>query len=86
MLDGHVERIRPGLIIFIEITGSIEYSEKQTGTSTMGRCQFERHFMSHHLNSMLVLANFCIQKGLIRDGYFSEDMMADEAFQLRAPE
>jgi len=41
--------------------------------------------MGNYLNLMLVLANFCIQKGLIKDGYFSEDMIADEAFELRAP-
>ena len=35
---------------------------------------------------MLILANFCIQKGLIRDGHVIEELIADEGFQIRAPE
>lgn len=39
MLDGHSERIKPALTIFLEIVGAIEYSQSQT-KSNLGRCQF----------------------------------------------
>lgn len=94
LIENHKERIQTALDFFIEVIETIEYNYEQAffedKSSTFGgkinHCKFERHFATTHLNSMLMIANFFMQKAILKEGNQIQDGIFTENFRLRAPE
>lgn len=67
----------------IQIT--LEFFSEVIATVDGGPCLFQRHFTTTHLNSMLMIANFLMEKAVLRDDQAASDGLED-AFRLRVPE
>lgn len=51
--------------------------------SKKSHCSFERHFMTNHLNSMLMIANFFMQRSVLREHEAVEDGFDEDSFKIR---
>jgi hypothetical protein len=54
--------------------------------STKGKCQFERYFVSSHLNSMLTIGNFFMERYVVKNNTVIEDNMEGDRFRLKGNE
>jgi hypothetical protein len=75
ILETHREKIQITLEFFSEVIATVDG----------GNCLFQRHFTTTHLNSMLMVANFLMEKAVLRDDQAIGDGLED-TFRLRVPE
>jgi hypothetical protein len=50
------------------------------------RCHFERYLLNEHINSMLTLANFCVERGVLPADAPFEPGVTDQLLRIIAPE
>jgi hypothetical protein len=82
LIDSSSLRVKLALHFFTEIINTVEDNRGRPGP----RCHFERHLTNEHISSMLTLANFCLEKGLLAENITLEEGPIEEAFELVAPE